>query len=548
MSGNLTSDLVFATAIYGSNYVDFLAPHLSSIRECHPQAKKVILWQDLPRHEIEMISRAFPPCQPLETKVPIMGQTHQRTMKKLRAWRAVCGLFPDRPLCFLDCDTLLLKPIDGFLAPDFDVIFTWKDEEFPINSGVVIVRNGKTGAVLLDEWINRTEEIAANPESLSRAVALSGAVDQHAFRELIDFAKYDRGFSRIVSNHQLEFRGIPCRVLNETNCTDITDETHVVHYKAGWHPILLRGEAFTDHRPERRCSEMHDLWLKKAASASEVLARTMVYDAAGKHVDKFRNVVDSYEERGILHSEMLAVCAVCDAMDIDVILESGRFRGQSTLVMARYFKDKLARIISVEISRDRNAKIAEEHLEGYSNVEQRYGDSRDLLPRLVQDLSDKRIAVLLDGPKGQVAVDLVRKLVWQSDNIAVAFFHDSRKGAPARDIIAKAFRRVFFTDSGPYVESFRELDEGCKPRPGAPITPHTWRPYMKGESPIPSYGPTLAVVFPTKNECFDGGQSFSGDLTVMKALRALLDHATREGLWPALGGAIRSALAGTRKE
>src|SRR6059058_6136686 len=77
------------------------------------------------------------------------------------------------------------------------------------------------------------------------------------------------------------------------------------------------------------------------------------------------------------------------------ILESGRMRGGSTLMLARCFPE--SRIVSVEFDRDpAHAAVAESRLKPHANVDLLYGDSRDILPKRLQSGD----AVLIDGPKG----------------------------------------------------------------------------------------------------------------------------------------------------
>jgi hypothetical protein len=105
------------------------------------------------------------------------------------------------------------------------------------------------------------------------------------------------------------------------------------------------------------------------------------------------------------------------------ILESGRMRGGSTLILARCFPQ--ARIVSVEFDRDStHAAIAEEKLKPYANVELLYGDSREILPRRLQPGD----AVLIDGPKDFRALKFALRLL--------------RTGKPCAVLILTIFTRV----------------------------------------------------------------------------------------------------------
>ncbi len=491
-------DPVFVTTIYGASYAPFLAPHLHSIGACHPGSRGVVLWQDIPAREIETLRAAFPAWTFTETDRPIHGELHQRIPRKLHAWLAACdGVGDDAPICFVDCDTLLVRPLTPVLeAPGWDVIYTWKDEAFPINTGVIAARGGTAARTLLTELAARVERIVSNPEALSAALGSSGAADQHALRELVGWVNYDRDTERTVGGARLRFRGVPCRVLNETNCRPIGEDLRLIHYKTGWHPILLQGAPFTRNRPQDRCREMHEFWSTTEHGADRALARRVAMDACRVRRHRFAPLADGYEERGILSSEMLAVCALSEQLGADVVIESGRCRGQSTAMLARYFEGSATRIVSMELERGEDADFAESRLSRYPHVELLYGDSLRIIPELLAGLDGRRVSLLLDGPKGNPAIDFIERVFAEHANVIGAFLHDMRRGTPQRERLDTGPWRVFFTDDGDYVEAFGPLDRACLPPAGAPITVHTWRPWKKGEDDIPSYGPTLACLLP----------------------------------------------------
>src|SRR6266404_8944754 len=78
---------------------------------------------------------------------------------------------------------------------------------------------------------------------------------------------------------------------------------------------------------------------------------------------------------GIWESEMFLFYAAVHPYAPKQILESGRARGKSTLILARCFPN--THIISVEFDRQsENAAAAEAKLKPYQNVDLLYGDSR----------------------------------------------------------------------------------------------------------------------------------------------------------------------------
>jgi predicted O-methyltransferase YrrM len=159
---------------------------------------------------------------------------------------------------------------------------------------------------------------------------------------------------------------------------------------------------------------------------------------------------------GIWESEMFLFYATVYPLSPKQVLESGRARGKSTLILARCFP--AARIVSVELnSQAPNAAAAEAKLKPFANVELLYGDSREvMLPRL-----QNGDAVLIDGPKGFRALKLALQLL-RSRKPCVVFIHDCPPGSPVRDFLVRHWPGVFFGDDLLF-RRFQILDEGRDP-------------------------------------------------------------------------------------
>jgi hypothetical protein len=191
------------------------------------------------------------------------------------------------------------------------------------------------------------------------------------------------------------------------------------------------------------------------------LSKTAVAGRADALLPKFREAIKSIPPEagfgGIWESEMFLFYAAVAPFRPRQILESGRARGKSTLILARCFPQ--ARIISVELERDsENAAAAETKLKPLPNVELVYGDSRQILPARLQ-VSD---AVLIDGPKEFRGVELALELLRTGKPCAV-FVHDFPAGSPWRKLVEHGFPGAFFGDD-PMFDRFRIVDQGRDPR------------------------------------------------------------------------------------
>lgn len=195
---------------------------------------------------------------------------------------------------------------------------------------------------------------------------------------------------------------------------------------------------------------------------STPLTKSAVAERADAWLPEYRGIIGSIPPEagfgGIWESEMFLFYATVKPFAPKQILESGRARGKSTLILARCFPD--ARIISVEFDRQsENASAAEAKLKARSNVELLYGDSREILPQRLQ-IGD---AVLIDGPKDFRALKLALDLIRTGKPCAV-FVHDFPPNAPQRKFIERNWPNAFFGDD-PIFQRLQSLDNERDPRP-----------------------------------------------------------------------------------
>ncbi|MCK4325489.1 hypothetical protein KAW55_01895, partial [bacterium] len=236
----------FITAIYADNYLPMLWAHLQSIAHYHPKDPVSIFYEDISEYEIRILQESFPDYKFIRgpNLIP-RGHLMEKIPLKIRYWSMACDVYPDEVLCLLDCDTALCSNISSFIDRSFDVLYTWKDERFPLNTGVVIVESKSQVCKFMKCWLKRIEEIIANPADFERAKELNGAADQHALSEILNAQNYDGFIEKKIEREAVKFKGVACKYLNETNSVPITEDTHIIHYKAGWHPIILENAPFT---------------------------------------------------------------------------------------------------------------------------------------------------------------------------------------------------------------------------------------------------------------------------------------------------------------
>src|SRR5438045_4569573 len=162
--------------------------------------------------------------------------------------------------------------------------------------------------------------------------------------------------------------------------------------------------------------------LSHVTGHSDLLRKSVVAARAENLLLQYRQVITNIPPEagfgGIWESEMFLFYAAVKPFAPKQILESGRARGKSTLILARCFPE--SRIVSVEYERESdNAPAAEAKLKNEPNVELLYGDSLEILPDRLQSGD----AVLIDGPKDFRALKLAIALLRTGKPCAV-FIHD----------------------------------------------------------------------------------------------------------------------------
>ncbi len=177
---------------------------------------------------------------------------------------------------------------------------------------------------------------------------------------------------------------------------------------------------------------------------------------ADQLLPEFRDVIDAMpaQERGpgIFISEMFFFYCVVRPLNPRRILESGRDLGGATLMLTHCFPN--ARIASVEFeATSPRAAIALKKLAPYPNVECLFGDSREVLPKLLE----ANDPVLIDGPKEFRALKLALHLL-QTRKPSVVFMHDFGAGTPWRRFLDRHWPTAFFSDHPEFLRRYGSLD------------------------------------------------------------------------------------------
>jgi len=164
-------------------------------------------------------------------------------------------------------------------------------------------------------------------------------------------------------------------------------------------------------------------------------------------------------ERGILNTEGMAFCVLADYLGVDLIIESGVCNGGSTTILGKYFTD--IPIISIDTMTKMEAIV---RTSIFHNITLITGDSTVILPQAIDVFKDKKIAILIDGPKGNDALDLADKC-FEKENVLIIGIHDLYKGLygkPKLDRIRFDNLKLdkFTTDDDAFVAKYEYLNVG----------------------------------------------------------------------------------------
>ena len=263
----------FIITIFGDKHIGMLLTNIYSILQSNPGSHVAVFWQDIEERLIKAIMKGFRSVTFIETDFDLTSDPIKRISSKTLLWNYAAKTYPCDNICILDVDTLVIRNIGHFFDQDFDIVFTYKDEQFPLNTGVMLCKGNKY-PLFFGTWEEETIKIINDPESFEKANSPEypyGGPDQMSFFKLLRYNPRQREYVLTIHGQELIVKAMPCRILNEVHSREIRESTHIIHYKGGWQPILLKGQNFTKFRTKAPSWEMYILYLKTFKKSMEYL-------------------------------------------------------------------------------------------------------------------------------------------------------------------------------------------------------------------------------------------------------------------------------------
>lgn len=160
-----------------------------------------------------------------------------------------------------------------------------------------------------------------------------------------------------------------------------------------------------------------------------------------------------YIKNGIFLSEGFAFCAMVDLFKANIIIESGTAGGYSTEIWARYFNKPIYSVDSGKLYGINRYQSTQERLSKYPHVQLVFGDSFQEVPRLIRRFSSCKIALFIDGPKGELALNLAEKSFFCGSNLVFAGIHDLYEKK------IKMEQTIFYTDDDWFLNKYFYLNQ-----------------------------------------------------------------------------------------
>jgi len=243
---------------------------------------------------------------------------------------------------------------------------------------------------------------------------------------MIGWVNYDRVIPVSIDGQVFLFKGVNCIELNEIRCTSITNKTHIIHYKAGWHPILFKRSAFTVNRPKDLCLEMFSYYNEQdRLSFFQHFGEALRHQALVEK-DNAQAAVNTQKESWLL-------ITLCRVMKIDTFVIIAPLDLPEATALSQYAVSEQYKVI---------------HVMGASV------NNTDIMARLKRQVSlgasSHRVMVMVQSTDGQVTVDLIQRLIaffpTSLVTVVVSLMQDQDQETNMRTLLQEYFRRVIFSD------------------------------------------------------------------------------------------------------
>lgn len=159
---------------------------------------------------------------------------------------------------------------------------------------------------------------------------------------------------------------------------------------------------------------------------------------------------------GISLTEGFSFCIMGEYFKIDTIIESGTARGMSTEIFARYFNFP---IITIDDTNTYGIEVfnkTKNRLSKYDNITCLKGDGIEIIPNIINNITDKKIGIFLDGPKGKRGVEFGKRC-FNYKNVIFVGLHDMCYNDSSYHLMDDWDKKFLYTDDE-WFDQFEYID------------------------------------------------------------------------------------------
>lgn len=291
----------FVTYCMGNDFAkNYLGPFIQSLIDIYRDNFNLVLtYSNVKNEELDKIENKVKNLTLIESINGHLKRAPSTPAHKIEeSWTPSVNMLGEgEKITLIDCDTIVIKPIDHFFDLDFDLGYTfYKDHVTPygdvsktskgnnrINTGVMLCKNSNALKKFFKEYLRVTaaflrggsplanEFMATDQDSLMWMLSEEGKNWERPYSDLINLkwlAKYENEQNK---TYELKVKTFSCKELNEPESIGKpTEETHIIHYKGGWRAIIpepnweqLNKNKNKGARTEQNSLALYEIWRSK---------------------------------------------------------------------------------------------------------------------------------------------------------------------------------------------------------------------------------------------------------------------------------------------
>jgi hypothetical protein len=451
------------SCVYGSKHIPFVHTFIFSVLESCPDVRVIIGHSDFPEFERNLLEIAYP--QVTFVNIALINRvtsTHAaRASKKTYLWWQLLEnsvSYGDNAV-FLDIDTIIVKSPFEVFESEGDLALTRKLGKWSLNTGVIFVKKSSSTLDFFREWNTSTENIIRSKNLNSIAEAQNGGADQHSLIKLLKVSNSITDFS-IGSTYSKEFRiqirFLPCSRYNETESVPLNNELMIIHFKAGWHKILLSRSKYSRNRPAKTSTEFHDIWKSCYSKSKYEIFKAIIEKSSFEYLLTRTIVKNESEEGDNIYSQFFTDPWLFKILEVRNIIEFHLSDKNNSLKSGSLLKtSNNSKMASDEIPAKISPEFSDSWLQNVTNFDFRHRDGKKMFRTIssTKTSRESNYGVIIRNFDSFHSLYLAARLVRIEDPPSIIFVNGMRdfgtseeQASFTRFLYKTHFDRVYFSD------------------------------------------------------------------------------------------------------